>query len=119
MFLAITGFIFLGLMIAIGVIAGTFLTTFKADTGFSENYVLIIFIILILAGFFPLLYLFRFSKYTHRAVANTDKEELRKAIKTLKLFFFFFGLLIIIVLTVYFIALIVASSSMAFLKGMG
>ncbi len=119
MFLAVTGFIFLGLMIIIGVIAGTFLTKFKADTGFSETYVLIIFVILVIAGFFPLYYLFRFSKYTHHALANRNKEELQKTIINLKLFFLFLGLLIIIVLTLYLIALVIAGSSMSLLQGVG
>ena len=121
MFLAVSGFIFLGLMITIGAITGIFLSAFKADqtsAGFAETYMLLFFLVLAIACFFPLFYLFRFSKYTTHAVNNLDKQELYEAIQNLKHFFVYLGILIIIVLTFYIIALIAAGSSMAFLKGM-
>ncbi len=68
--------------------------------------------------FFPILYLFRFSKHTAKAISTLDKEELYKAIKNLKSYFVYIGILIIIVLAVYAVALIVAGTSMAFLNGL-
>ena len=122
MFLAIIGFIFLGIMIVVGLIAGTFLKTFSSGDnsfGVSDTLILISIILLALIYFFPILFLFRFSKYTSRAIQNLDKLQFNKAIKNLKFFFAYIGILIIIVLSIYIVILIVAGSSVAFLKGLG
>jgi hypothetical protein len=121
MFLAITGFIFLGLIIIIGAIAGTFLSTFsltKTGHGIPELFISIIFLVLAVIYFFPVLFLFRFSKHMAHAVQTLDKQELHKAFKNLKSFFAYLGVLIIIVLSFYVVVLIVAGTSMAFLKGL-
>ena len=122
MFLAIVGFIFLGLLIIIGLIAGTFLTTFSTGEkglGIPESLMFIPVLLLIVIYFFPVLFLFRFSKHTSHAVHTFDKLELHKAIKNLKAFFAYIGILIIIILSIYIVVLIIAGSSMAFLKGLG
>jgi uncharacterized integral membrane protein len=122
MFLAIMGFILLGLFIIVGVIAGTFLSAFKSgETGFGvpESLMFIPFLLLAAIYFFPVLYLFRFSKHTAHAVQTMNKEDLKKAFRNLKAYFVYIGVLIIIVLTFYIVALVVTGTSMSFLKGMG
>jgi magnesium-transporting ATPase (P-type) len=122
MFLAIIGFIFLGIMIVVGLIAGTFLKTFSSGEnsfGISDSLMIIPIILIALIYFFPVLFLFRFSKYISRAIQNLDKLEFHKAIKNLKFYFAYIGILIIIVLSIYVVILIVAGSSVAFLKGLG
>jgi len=121
MFLAIVAFIFLGLILIIGLLAGTFLSTFSTGEkglGIPES---LMFIPVLLIGaiyFFPVLFLFRFSKFAHRAIQTLDKLALHKAIKNLKACFAYIGILIIIILTLYILVLVVAGSSMAFLKGL-
>jgi len=121
MFLAITGFIFLALVVIIGLIAGTFLTAFSTGEkglGIPES---LMFIPVLLIGaiyFFPVLFLFRFSKHAHHAIQTFDKLAIHKAIKNLKAYFAYIGILIIVILAIYILALIVAGSSMAFLKGL-
>ena len=122
MFLAIIGFIFLGIIIVVGLIAGTFLKTFSLGDnsfGMSDSLIIISLILLALIYFFPVLFLFRFSKYISRAIQNLDKLQFHNAIKNLKLFFAYIGILIIIVLSIYIVILIIAGSSVAFLKGLG
>jgi protein-S-isoprenylcysteine O-methyltransferase Ste14 len=122
MFLAIIGLIFLGLFIVIGVIASTFLSAFKSGEtglGVSETLMLVMFLVLVLVNFFPLFFLFRFSKHTAHAVQTLDKQELHKAFKNLKYFFVYLGILIIVLLLFYVVVLIVAGTSIAFLKGLG
>jgi hypothetical protein len=122
MFLAIMGFILLSLFIIVGVIAGTFLSAFKSgETGFGvpESLMFIPFLLLAAIYFFPVLYLFRFSKHTAHAVQTMNKEDLKKAFRNLKAYFVYIGVLIIIVLTFYIVALVVTGTSMSFLKGMG
>lgn len=121
MFLAIIGFIILGLIIIIGLIAGTFLTAFNSggkDLGIPESLMFVPILLLAVIYFFPVLFLFRFSKHTSHAVQTLDKLEFHKAIKNLKSFFVYIGVLIIIFLSLYIVVLIVAGSSLAFLKGL-
>ena len=121
MFLAIIGFIILGLIIIIGLIAGTFLTAFNSggkDLGIPESLMFVPILLLAVIYFFPVLFLFRFSKHTSHAVQTLDKLEFHKAIKNLKSFFVYIGVLIIIILSLYIVVLIVAGYSLAFLKGL-
>lgn len=122
MFLAIIGFIFLGIMIVVGLIAGTFLKTFSSgenNFGISDSLMFIPVLLIGLIYFFPVLFLFRFSKYISRSIQNLDNIQFHRAIKNLKLYFAYIGILIIIVLSLYIVILIVAGSSVAFLKGLG
>jgi hypothetical protein len=122
MFLAIIGFIFLGLVLIIGVLAGTFLTAFSSGgktIGISDSLMFIPVLILSVIYFFPILFLFRFSKHSSHAIQNLDNKAFNKAIKNLKFYFVYVGVIIIVIFTLYFAFLVVAGSSMAFLKGLG
>lgn len=122
MFLSIVGFIFLGLLLIMGLIAGTFLKIFNSGgqgVGIPEVFVFIFMLLLAIIYFFPVLFLFRFSKLTSLAIQSLDKQVLHKAFTNLKYYFVYIGVLIILVLAFYFIVLVVAGSSVAFLKGLG
>jgi hypothetical protein len=122
MFLAIVGFIFLGLFIVIGVIAGTFLSAFnsgKTGLGIPESLMFVIFLAMAVIYFIPILFLFRFSKQMAIAVMTLDKQKLHKAVKNLKYYFAYIGILIIIALALYVAALILEGTSMTFFKGLG
>lgn len=121
MFLAIIGFIFLGLMVVIGLMAGTFLTAFSTGEkalGIPGSLMFIPVLFFGLVYFFPVLFLFRFSKHTSNAIQNLDKLSFHKSMKNLKAYFAYIGILLIIILSLYILVLIVAGSSMAFLKGL-
>jgi hypothetical protein len=122
MFFAIIGFIFLGLILIFGILAGTFLSVFKSSemgSGIPQVLVFAIIILMALLYYFPVMFLFRFSKHTANAVHTLNKEELHKAFRYLKSYFVYIGILLIVVLVIYFIGLVVAGASMAFLKGVG
>jgi hypothetical protein len=122
MFIAIVGFILLGLLLIIGLIAGTFLSAFKSGEtglGIPESLALIVVFVMALIYFFPVFFLFRFSKHTAKAVQTLNKEELHKAFISLKSYVVYLGVLIILGLSVYLVALIFAGSAIAFLKGLG
>ena len=121
MFLAIIGFIFLGLIIVMGLAAGTFFKTFNsvnAEKGIPGYLMYLPVIAVTIIYFFPVLFLFRFSKHSALAITNYDNLEFHKAIKNLKFYFAYLGVLIIIVFVIYFSVLIIAGSSVAFLKGL-
>jgi uncharacterized membrane protein len=121
MFLSILGFIFLGLIIIAGVVTSTFLTAFKtqeANLGIPESLMIIILIVVAAIYFFPVLFLFRFSRNTRDAIQNLDKRKLEKAFRNLRTYFTYIGIMVIVVLSIYFVALFAAGASMSFLKGM-
>jgi len=121
MFLAVSGFIFLGLIIILGLITGTFLTFFNRSDkipGLPDLLVIAIFIVVALINFFPVFFLFRFSKRTSVAVSSLDKRIMHAAIRDLKLFFIYLGVLLIVLLAVYLASLVLAGTSSAFFQGL-
>lgn len=122
MFLAILGFIFIGLLVIGGLIASLVMSVFKTQNavlGITEIMVFVVVFVFMLIYFFPVLYLFRFSKHTANAVKTLDKQEMQNAIKYLRKYYVYIGILTIVVLAIYFVAAIIAGASMAFLKDMG
>ena len=122
MFLAILGFIGIGVLLGAGVVTGLFLSVFNTpdtELGFPESIVFVIVIVLALIYFFPVLYLFRFSKHTAEAVRTHDKEKLHEAFWNLKAYYIYIGILIIVILVLYVIFFIGLGVSMPFLKELG
>jgi uncharacterized membrane protein len=122
MFISIIGFIMVGLVVVIGFVAGIFLQVFKtrnSGIGIPESMIILILLVFAVVYFFPILYLYRFSKHAGNAVRALDKTEMQKAFKNLRRYYVFIGILLIIVLLVYFIALIAMGASMSFLKDLG
>jgi amino acid transporter len=104
MFLSVLGFIFLGLLIIVGVATSTFLTAFKSkevNLGVPESLMIVMFIIIAAIYFFPVLFLFRFSRNTRDAIHNHDKLKLEKAFRNLRTYFTYIGVMVIIVLSIY------------------
>lgn len=122
MFLAIVGFIGVGLLLIIGLFAGVFLSVFsKGDSypGFPEWLVYVIIVVSSVIYFFPVLYLYRFSRHTANAIKMLSNKELNKAFKNLRAYYVYIGILLIVVLVIYIAGFIVAGASVAFLKDLG
>ncbi|MFZ0281377.1 MAG: hypothetical protein WAL29_06995 [Bacteroidales bacterium] len=120
MFLSVLGFIFFGLLIIIGVATSTFLTAFRSkevNLGIPESLMIFLFIIIAALYFFPVFFLFRFSRNTRDAIHDHDKLKLEKAFRNLRTYFTYIGVMVIIILSIYLLALFYAGSSMSFLKG--
>jgi hypothetical protein len=118
MFLSVLGFIFLGLMVVTGLIAGIFLSTFKTGgTGLGFQEYLMFFAFIVCMVFFPIHFLFRFSKQMATALQTYDKVQINKAFRNLKSYFVYFGIMIIVFLLFYIVALIITGTSLRFLKG--
>jgi hypothetical protein len=119
MFLAILGFIGIGVILIAGIFTGIFLTVFNttdADTGLTEILAFPLVVLLVLINFFPVLYLLRFSMYTSEAIRSLDKQKLHKAFRNLKAFYVYIGILIIAGLAIYVFVFIVFGVSISFLK---
>jgi hypothetical protein len=121
MFLAVSGFIFLGLILMLGIITGTFLTAFSHSDkipGIPDALLIGSFIGLALIVFFPILFLFRFSKHASNAVSSLDGKEFHKALKYMKLFFLFLGIFLILLILAYLAAIVVFGFSTSIFKGL-
>jgi hypothetical protein len=120
MFLAVTGFIFLGLIIVLGLLTGTFLTAFnKSDNaqGIPDLFLIAGFAAAALINFFPIFFLYRFSTYSAKAVSSNNPGDLKKALLYLKRFFIFLSLLLITAIVLYIAGLIFFGNSIASLMG--
>lgn len=118
-FLAVLGFIVLGLLTILGLITGTFLSVFstgQSGLGIPESIMIMLFAVAVILFFFPGLFLYKFSKYTDQAVKTSEKRFFLKAFMYMRLYFMSIGILIITCLVAYLVTLIVSGSSVTFLK---
>lgn len=119
MFFAVLGFIFIGLILIAGIVAGAFLTIFNsgmAGTGIPQWLLAVIFLVVAVIYFFPVLFLFRFSSNMRDAVHSLSQEKIKKAFRNLKAYVTYIGVLLIIGLCFYVTALVIAGSSLSFFK---
>lgn len=122
LFISFTGFAGTGAFLITGLITGVFLSVFKTsqgNAGFPEWMSFIIIAVLTLVFLLPVLFLFRFSKFTSAAVKEKDSQKLHKALQNLKKSYIISGILIIVFLALYMIILIATSLSMGFIRDIG
>jgi hypothetical protein len=134
MFFAILGFVFLGLMLVLGLVAGSLISRFTsgmssmegmegmssvgAAGGMASIMMFIMFLIIAVIYFFPLLYLLKFSQHAKKALATCDSNEMTLAFKSIKSYWKYMGILVIILIVVYLIIFLIAGASFAFLSGL-
>ncbi len=106
LFFSILGFIIMGLGL---IVSPIILLTSKSQKN-SEIFMLSIgpIILFSVLYFFPILYLYRFSSNSRKALINSDTALLEDALNYLKRHFRFIGAMTIIILFIYFIIGLVA-----------
>lgn len=123
-FLAIVGFIVCGLVVIIGIFAGSILSSmpgqFSSELGGMGSMgsglgamMAVVYIAIAILYFFPCLFLFRFANFMKAAIAADDQETLNKSFQNLKVMFRYVGILTIIVLTLYLIVFLIAIAGAA------
>lgn len=110
-FLSILGFISIGFMVFTSLFMGTIMTVLtqsmsqgigvESPMGFSSFVYFCTYLILAVIYFFPIYYLFKFSKHTRKAVEGGDALELTSAFQYLKSHYKYMGILAIIILSLY------------------
>ncbi|MES1222910.1 MAG: DUF5362 family protein [Bacteroidota bacterium] len=117
-FLAIVGFVIIGLIVIVGVfvgalfgsmtrgLAGNDLNNVGAAGGVMGSFLIVIYICAAALYFFPCLFLFRFATKMKTALAANDQETLNTSFQNLKKLFRFVGIMTIIVLAFYAIILV-------------
>jgi hypothetical protein len=114
-FLAITGMVFLFLMILFGVLGSSFLfSRFSGMPAGSANLtsyasigIAVYMIIIAVIWFFPLMFTLRFASQMKGALAGNDQQALNASFQNLKITMRYLGVVTIVVLAVYAIILVV------------
>lgn len=108
-FISIVGFVFIGIMIVSALAIPSFGGAMVTDFPFGGMWVFftIIMLILVVLWFFPVYYLFTFSRYSKLAIANNDAVAFNEAMRFLKKHYRFMGILMIIFLSFYILAALI------------
>lgn len=110
-FLAILGFVMMGLMVIMGFSFGTIFSKFGGSefgSPFPGFLFGIIYLIFAVIYFFPILYLFKFSSLIKKAVSSKNSNDLEMAFKNLKAHYRYIGIMMIIVLGIYALFFVIA-----------
>lgn len=110
-FLAILGFIFLGLLIVFGLLSGFVLSAFDETNAFSAGMGIgMMFVYLLIAGiyFYPTWALYKFSVLSKQALATYNQHLFNDSLRYLKNVFKFFGIVTIVMLGLYGIGIVFA-----------
>ena len=99
MFLSISGLIFIGLVIAV-ILVGILS---KLNSSANSLITFLPLVIVVLIYFFPIYYLFQFSRYSKMAIRSMKENVLSIALKYLKMHFRFMAIFIMIALLIYII----------------
>jgi len=105
-FLSIVGFILIGLIVVMALFGGAFLASAASEFGGGTEAVggaffTIIYLLVALLYFFPVYYLFKFSRNMKASLHAKDEGALTKAFEYMKSHYKFVGILTIIMLSFY------------------
>ena len=112
-FLSILGFIGIGLMVLVGIFFSVAMGSMPGgnpyeNLGINMSYFGLIYIVLGLIYFFPILYLFNFSRKMKIALSSNNNDELTDAFSNLKSHYKFAGIFTIVVISLYILIIVVA-----------
>ncbi len=118
-FLAILGFIGVAIMVIMGLVMGMVMNSFGPGTvpgmggmPFPPVIFSIIYFIVAVIYFFPVLYLFRFTTHIQKALTGSDSSRLSDAFRNLKAHYQFIGIIAIILIGIYIIGALMMGGSM-------
>ena len=113
-FLSILGFVGIALMVVFGVFFGAIMSSAALGAnnpyeamGFSMGYFGLIYVAMALVYFFPVLYLFNFSRRMKSALSSNNKTDFKQAFANLKSHYKFMGIFTIVIISIYVLAFIV------------
>ncbi len=111
--LSIVGFIFIGLMIVLGIFMGTMMSTLETPASIPGALLSVFYIGISLIYLFPVLYLYRFASKMKKAFAENNNEDLEEGFKNLKSHYKFIGVATLILIGFYAIVFLVGIFSAA------
>jgi hypothetical protein len=116
MFLSILGFVFIGLLLVVGLVVISIGSSFSSGMGAAYGGIMfIVYLIFGIIYFFPIYYLFMFSKNMKLAITDKDSMSLTVAHRYLKSHYKFMGILAIVVISLYLIIILGALATGGFM----
>ncbi|MCY1633257.1 DUF5362 family protein [Marinifilum sp. D737] len=111
MFFSILGFVFLGILLIAAVFMASMFGAMAGNLPFKGSGIVmgVFYLLLGVLYFFPIFYLYKFSKHSKTAIYGEDSEQLSLAFKYLKKHYKFIGILSIILLSFYVLAFLIMS----------
>ena len=104
-FFSILGFIFIGLMVIIGMVMTIFMAAVFAAAGKPYMvYMGIVYAVFAAIYIMPIIYLYRFSANAKNAVQYNNSNDMMTALKNLKSHFKYVGIFTIVILSIYLVA---------------
>jgi hypothetical protein len=105
-FLAILGFIGIGLMVLAGVFMGSVMSMMPDQPGMGafgaiKGFMSLIYIVMALLYFFPVYYFFKYASGTKEALNTDNSEQLADALVNLKSHHKFLGIMAIVIISFY------------------
>jgi hypothetical protein len=118
-FMAIVGFVFLGIMVLSGLMVSLTMSRFETLNGngglmgAAGSSVAVIYLIFAAIAFFPLLFTFRFASHMQGALNSNDQARLNASFQNLKVCFRYLGIITIISLALFALTFFVALAGLA------
>ena len=112
-FLSILGFVGIGLMLLVGIVFSVAMGSMPRintyeNLGIDMSYFGLIYLVLGLVYFFPVLFLFNFSRKMKCALNSNNNEDLAAAFSNLKSHYKFVGILAIVIISLYVLLIVIA-----------
>ncbi|MCK0109893.1 hypothetical protein MWU58_11360 [Flavobacteriaceae bacterium S0825] len=110
-FLSIIGFIGIGLMVVVGLLFGTIMSTMGDSPAYQLGYTAgmgVFYVVIALIYFFPVYYLYKFSRKMKRALHANNNDDFESAFSNLKSHYKFIGIFAIIIFSLYLIMFLLA-----------
>ena len=109
-FLAIIGFIFIGLIVVMAFSVGAIFSSIGPGfDGFPMALFGGIYLLMAIVYFFPVLYLYKFAEYMGKALSGKNPVDLNASFRNLKAHYRYIGILMVIMLSLYIIGIIIAA----------
>lgn len=116
-FLAIVGFVGLGLMVLVALFMlvgiNSFISSLGAPIPANFGGIGLIYIVMAVLYFFPTLYLFNFATKMKKAVLANDNNNFSLSVENLKSMFKFLGIFTIVILSFYVLAILIMLVALA------
>lgn len=120
-FLAIVGFIGIGILVLVALFFGTIFAKLNSFGGNSSpmpmmagSFITVIYLILAVLYFFPVYYLFQFASKAKAAFSRNDNETLTTSLEFLKSHYKFMGIMAIVMFSFYGVVLLFSFIAIVF-----
>ncbi len=112
-FLSILGFIGIGFMVLLAFFMGTVMSMISGFSGAEEasymgGFITVLYLVLAVLYFFPVLYLFKFASNMKDALRTNDSDSLTASFGNLKSHYKFLGIMTIVLISIYILIILFA-----------